>query len=80
MTRKLVSVAELISILNDRIKRSDLLDGDCSECYISGFYRLAEPDADGCNWDLPSYTGPLECAGVIAAVIRPIRVLYNLSE
>ena len=31
----------------------------CEECVVSGVYRLAEPDVEGCNWS-PS-TGTSIC-------------------
>jgi Integrase core domain len=57
MTRMLVSQDELVSIINTALKSSDLLDGDCRQCYVRGFYRLAEPDEEGCNWELHHYSG-----------------------
>lgn len=79
MMRKQLSMEDLVSIINDGIKNSDLLDGDCKECYISGLLPLAGPDADGCNWALSIYTGPPECKSVIAEIVSPLRALYNLS-
>lgn len=80
MTRKLVSEQQLISIINDALKASDALGGDCRGCSVRGVYRLAEPDAEGCNWDLGNFRGPRECGGAVAAVIRPLRAKYNLTD
>lgn len=80
MSRKLVSQVELLDIINSALKSSDLADGDCRECHVSGFYQLVEPDADGCNWELPSYSGPKECVAAVMAVVIPLRTKYNLKD
>lgn len=80
MTRKLLSIDELVSIINNAIKNSELFDGDCKGCYISGLLRLVELDSEGCNWDLSSFTGPPECKSVIKGIVGPLRAIYNLSE
>lgn len=80
MSRTLVSEQQLISIINDALKSSDSLGGDCRGCSVRGVYRLAESDAEGCNWDLGYFSGLPECRGAVAAVIRPLRAAYNLGE
>lgn len=80
MSRKLVSQSELADVINSALKDSDLLDGDCRECHVRGFYQLVEPDADGCNWDLPSYSGPRECAGVVNTIVASFRNQYNVKD
>ena len=80
MARKVVSEQQLISFINDALKSSDSLGGDCRGCSVHGVYRLVEPDAEGCNWDLGHFSGPNECRGAVAAVVRPIRVAYSLTK
>lgn len=80
MSRKLVSQEELTSIINSALKSSAFADGDCRKCHVSGFYRLIEPEADGCNWELPNYSGPKEYADTVVAVVAPFRSLYNLKD
>lgn len=80
MARKRVSEHQLVSVINDALKSSDLLGGDCRGCSVRGVYRLVEPDAEGCNWDLGHYSGPRECGGAMATVIRPLRAGYNLTD
>lgn len=80
MNRKLVSQDELAKVINSALQSSDLADGDCRECHVRGFYRLAEPQADGCNWELPSYSGPQECEAAVMAVVASIRNQYNLED
>ena len=80
MNRKLVSQDELANVINSALKTSDLLDGDCQRCQVHGFYRLAERDEDGCNWELPSYSGPKECSEVVMAIVAPLRKHYNLKD
>ena len=80
MTQRLVSEQQLISIINDVLKSSGLLGGDCRGCSVRGVYRLAEPDAEGCNWDLGYFSGPRECNSVVADAIRPLQAAYNLTD
>lgn len=80
MGRKLVSQEELADIINSALKSSGLADGDCRECHVSGFFQLVEPEADGCNWELPSFSGPTECAAAVMAVVYPFRAAYNLKD
>lgn len=80
MSRTLVTQDELANIINSALKSSDLLDGDCRQCHVRGFYRLVEPDGEGCNWELPSYSGPKECAGVVMAIVAPFRKQYNIKD
>ncbi len=80
MSRKLVSQDELANIINFALKSSDLLGGDCQHSHVRGFYRLVEPDEEGCNWELPIYSGPRECADVVMAIVAPLRRQYNLKD
>lgn len=78
MTRKVVSQAELVDMVNRRFREGDDLDGDCRDVEISGVYRLAEPDDSDCNWSPAMYHGSPECGAVFESVMAEFQREYNL--
>lgn len=78
MVRKIVDADALRQMIQKQIDASTELDGDCRECRSNEVY-WHEPDETGCNWNLHSFTGPPECAGVIRGIVAPLRRQFNLA-
>ena len=80
-SRELVTVEQLLEILNDRLSRSDA----CDDCRFDGpVYRLRGTDDLGCNWDRGltlrcSGVSPAPCAGHADQVIFEVSERYNLA-
>ena len=81
MNKQIVSVDELIAILNEELSKFD----ECEGCrYTNSVTRLRETDPNGCNWS--SVT--LQCSGVSSKPCKPISLeiiykakqKYNLSD
>ena len=78
--RAIVSEVELVAIVNETLSKSDALDPYCRGCRARGFYRLAELDALGCNWELAIFSGPTECGAAVRSAVAPLRSRYNLAD
>ena len=80
MPRTVVSHEALLEWMNAKLREHK----ECAACHFSTISRLAEKDADGCNW-APSW---LQCSGVPVAECKPIankvaeeaKTLFNLEE
>ena len=79
MSRTIVSQEALLEWMNSRLREHK----ECACCHYSTVTRLAEPDADGCNWS-PSW---LQCNGKPVAECKPVanqiaeeaKKLFNLE-
>ncbi len=79
MSRTLVSQQALLEWMNSRLQQHEKFSG----CRITSVSRLAESDADGCNWS----TSWLQCSGVTVAECKPTanqiadeaKKLFNLA-
>lgn len=81
MVRDLVDAETLRTIIQDKIERSDQMDGDCQGVVVNSVY-WHEPDESGSNWDIHSLSGEgaRECVGVVNAIVAPIKQRYNLVD
>ena len=72
--RKLVSEAELMLILSDRLRQVPIGE----DAAIGGVLRLPEPDGNGCNWipdvELSSSVSPLY------EIVGMTRSEFNLQD
>jgi hypothetical protein len=87
MTRRIRTPDKLVEKIqekvDERVKKinKELDDSeDCRRCAVGGIYRLAKPDETGCNWELMSYSGPQECAGLVKEIVGQLRKQYNLPK
>ena len=80
MERELISEAELVQIINEKLAATDA----ASECEFSGVYTLRELDDEGCNWSMGAYRSgntPVEiCGPVVDKVIREVQGKYNIED
>lgn len=79
MNKTLITAAELEKLIQDRISKSEELDGDCRSCIVNSVY-LREPDESGSNWDLHSFRGPANCAEVISDITAKFKLGFNLKD
>ena len=42
-------------------------------------YRLAEPDAKGCNWGMRSFTGDRGYYKLVGMAVQDVMVMWNLA-
>jgi hypothetical protein len=62
-TIALVSMDDLAQWLTAEVRKFE----GCEECLVTGVYRLAAPDEDGCNWSM----GYMRATGVPRAILDP---------
>lgn len=75
-----ISMDDLAQWLTAEVRKFE----GCEECLISGVYRLAAPDEDGCNWSM----GYMRATNVPRAILDPAiadvvaraRQRFNLSD
>ncbi|HHJ17597.1 MAG TPA: hypothetical protein ENJ80_12950 [Gammaproteobacteria bacterium] len=79
MTKKLATTEELEQIINNMIRSSDELDGDCRDARV-GKVQLCETDEEGCNWYIGHSPHTPGCEGLVSSVIQEVRQKYNLAE
>lgn len=80
MSRKLATNAELKTMINERFREGNELDGDCRDVKISGVQLYPEPDETGCNWNVWTYNGSDVCKDVFRTVIEEFRREYSLAD
>lgn len=76
----LISMDDLARWLTAEVRKFE----GCEECLITGVYRLAAADEDGCNWSM----GYMRATNVPRAVLEPAiadvvaraRQRFNLSD
>jgi hypothetical protein len=79
MSRPLASNAEITRMIQDRIRESKELNGDCRDVKVESV-RWHEPDETGCNWNWSAYNGPPPCYAVVGAIVSDLRRRYNLRD
>jgi hypothetical protein len=79
MVRRVTDAVELRQMIQKGIDDSTVLDRDCRECRANEVY-WHEPDSTDCNWDLHSFAGPPNCAGVVRSIVESLRKQFNLPN
>ncbi len=79
MIKKVVSTDQLKDMIQERIKNSEELDGDCREVIVNSVY-WHEPDEAGSNWDVHSLRNAAGCEDLINFIISEFKENYNVEE
>ena len=74
MMRQLVSSAELIRLVNERISKIP----STGSTTLGGVLRLDKPDDDGCNWVASRIKGDYTVG--FRQAVTEIRAKYNLED
>ncbi|WHI46580.1 hypothetical protein [Microbulbifer sp. VAAF005] len=77
--KKVISTTELQDLIQKWISSGAELDGDCKAVEI-GEPQWHEPDGQGNNWDVPSFSGDAACEGLVASIINKFKEDYNVIE
>ncbi len=78
MVRAMKKAREISKEMQLMIDASTALDGACRKCRAPRPIPLQGTDENGCNWTPSPYSGPPECADVIAAIVRSTMERFNL--
>lgn len=72
MAKTLVSPEKIVAALNDAMKASKMLDGDCNECRVRRVGRVNDQDAQqlGRNWNVDIVNG--DCQGGCMDVLQEV--------
>ena len=79
MAKIKATAVEISKEIQERINKSNQLDGDCKECHAPT-PSFTEPDTNnGCNWTYYTIPGLIEgCLPVVKQIIRSVMDEYEL--
>ncbi|KRB84810.1 hypothetical protein [Noviherbaspirillum sp. Root189] len=79
MTRQIVSIEQINALIAAEMEKHE----ECRDVKIASAY-VHEPDADGCNWDLNSWSDDRDdvrvCRDRILDAVRGLRAKYNAPD
>lgn len=80
MTRKEISELEIISQLEERINQITEVVEDGEFLKVGGLTKLAEFDANGCNWSVHSITNSKAYLSSISKIVQELQTQFNLKN
>jgi len=79
MSKEIVTEADLRNMIQEKISKSEELNGDCREVIVNTVY-WHELDETGSNWDVHSMRNAAGCEGVVNVIIAEFKEKYNVLE
>ena len=81
MSKTIKTPKEIVNALNEAMRESNELDGDCRRCQVRRITRITEEEAEqlGRNWNVDLVNDECigECMGVLEVIARDLGGRYD---